>query len=182
MDPIKTECDAQVRGPRSNVASNSRVTPVADTSGVAGVLPPNHLLIYNKELIFKPIDSLIQGTAAWKKQRLLERNRVAALKCRQRKKHAQQQLQYNMKKAEKQVKEKEKLIQRYDSLLEIYNDALKRHFNGEKDVLETLRPHIDSPILDFKPEKVKAQAEHGESVDAGSESRSSGTNADCELP
>lgn len=151
MDPIKVECDAQVQGPRSNVASNSRVTSVADTSGVTGVPRSNHLLIYNKELIFKPIDSFIQGTADSKKQRLLERNRVAALKSRQRKKHAQQQLQYDMNEVEKLVKEKEKLIERYDSLLEIYNDALKRHFSGEKDVLEALRPHIDSPILDFKP-------------------------------
>ena len=166
MDPIKVECDAQVQGPRSNVASNSRVTSVADTSGVTRVPPSNHvadtsdvtgvppsndLLIYNKELISKPIDSFTQGVAASKKQRLLERNRVAALKSRQRKKHAQQQLQYDMKNAEKLVKEKEKLIERYDSLLEIFNDALKRHFSGEKDVLEALRPHIDRPILDFKP-------------------------------
>lgn len=120
---------------------------------VAGVPPPNHLLIYNNEIIYNPNDGPIPGTAAWKKERLLERNRVAASKCRQRKKHAQQQLQDNMNKAQNQVKEKEDLIQRYSSLLEVYNEALKRHFNGEQGVLESLRKHIDLPILEYNPDK-----------------------------
>ncbi|CAG99224.1 Cst6p [Kluyveromyces lactis] len=36
---------------------------------------------------------VLPGTAAWKRARLLERNRIAASKCRQRKKIAQEQLQ-----------------------------------------------------------------------------------------
>lgn len=121
-----------------------------DDSEVAGLPPPNHLLIYNNEIIFNPNNGPIPGTAAWKKERLLERNRVAASKCRQRKKHAHQQLQENMNKAQQQVKEKEDLIEKYRSLLEIYNYALKRHFNGEKGALEPLSQYVETLIEDIK--------------------------------
>lgn len=127
----------------------SRATPASENSGVAGVPPGNYSLIYNNEVIFNPNNGPIPGTAAWKKERLLERNRVAASKCRQRKKHAQQQLQDNMNKVEKQVKEKEALLDRYSSLFDMYNTALRRHFNGEEGVLDSLRQYIDNPILDF---------------------------------
>lgn len=58
----------------------------------AGVPPPNYQLVYNNEVIYNAENGPVPGTAAWKKDRLLERNRVAASKCRQRKKQAQQQL------------------------------------------------------------------------------------------
>lgn len=131
-----------------HVDLDTRSTSAADNRGVAGLPPPNHLLIYNNEVIFNPNNGPIPGTAAWKKERLLERNRVAASKCRQRKKHAQQQLQDNMNKAERQMKEKEALLKKYENLIEIYNSALKRHFNGEEGVLEPLRQHLNNPITE----------------------------------
>ena len=73
---------------------------------VAGLPPPNHLLIYNNEIIYNPNNGPIMGTAAWKKERLLERNRIAASKCRQRKKQAQMALQENVTKMEQDLKVK----------------------------------------------------------------------------
>lgn len=146
---VKLEYSSLVRG-----GGLEAIDDQTSTNGVAGVPPPNHLLIYNNEVIYNPNNGPIPGTAAWKKERLLERNRVAASKCRQRKKHAQQQLQDNMNKAQNQVKEKEELIKRYSSLLEVYNEALKRHFNGEQGVLETLRKHVEHPIQDLADKSI----------------------------
>lgn len=152
MNVVKTEYQQPVAtnsAPMNGQGDiDTRGAPLTDNRGVAGLPPPNHLLIYNNEIIFNPNNGPIPGTAAWKKERLLERNRVAASKCRQRKKHAQQQLQDNMEKAERQMKEKEALLQKYQNLLEVYNSALTRHFNGEKGVLEPLRQHLDNPITE----------------------------------
>lgn len=71
--------------------------PQAEHSSYAGVPPPNHQLIYNDEVIYNPNNGPLPGTAAWKRDRLLERNRMAATKCRQRKKQAQQQLVDDLK-------------------------------------------------------------------------------------
>ncbi|GMF62243.1 unnamed protein product [[Candida] boidinii] len=54
---------------------------------------PEHQLIYNNEIIFNPNAGPIPGTSAWKKQKILERNRIAASKCRQKKKVLQERLQ-----------------------------------------------------------------------------------------
>lgn len=152
MNSVKNEYQQPVTANsvpmNDQVDMDNRGASSTDNRGVAGLPPPNHLLIYNNEIIFNPNNGPIPGTAAWKKERLLERNRVAASKCRQRKKHAQQQLQDNMEKAEKQMKEKEALLKKYQDLLEVYNSALTRHFNGEKGVLEPLRQHIDNPIIE----------------------------------
>lgn len=55
---------------------------------------PTQPLIYDNEVIFdpNPQNGPIPGTTAWKKQRILERNRLAASKCRQKKKHQQKKL------------------------------------------------------------------------------------------
>ncbi|KAG7699137.1 hypothetical protein KL930_002076 [Ogataea haglerorum] len=54
---------------------------------------PQQQLFYNNEVIFNPNAGPIHGTSAWKKQRILERNRIAAFKCRQKKKVQQEKLQ-----------------------------------------------------------------------------------------
>ncbi|KAG7882188.1 hypothetical protein KL905_000318 [Ogataea polymorpha] len=54
---------------------------------------PQQQLFYNNEVIFNPNAGPIHGTTAWKKQRILERNRIAAFKCRQKKKVQQEKLQ-----------------------------------------------------------------------------------------
>jgi hypothetical protein len=64
---------------------------------------PTQKLMYNNEVIFNPEAGPIPGTAAWKKARLLERNRIAASKCRQRKKAAQNQLKENVEKYAKEL-------------------------------------------------------------------------------
>ncbi|QOU18240.1 hypothetical protein BRETT_005302 [Brettanomyces bruxellensis] len=58
---------------------------------------PKRQLIYNNEVIFNPNAGPIPGTAAWKRQRILERNRIAASRCRQKKKNLQKRLQQDVK-------------------------------------------------------------------------------------
>jgi hypothetical protein len=74
---------------------------------------PTQKLLYNNEVIFNPEAGPIPGTAAWKKARLLERNRIAASKCRQRKKAAQNQLKEDVEKYSKEI---EDLTEENDSL------------------------------------------------------------------
>ena len=117
---------------------------------VAGVPPPNHLLIYNNEVIFNPNNGPIPGTAAWKKERLLERNRVAASKCRQRKKQAQQQLYENVTKFEKKITEQQARLDKYERLLARYNAALERHFElSPADSLAPLAKFVGKLIDDI---------------------------------
>lgn len=118
------------------------------TDPVAGVPPPNHLLIYNNEVIYNPNDGPIPGTAAWKKERLLERNRVAASKCRQRKKQAQQQLQDNMAKYESEIKDQAEMLDKYEKLHTFYNTTLSRYFDGTGN-LEPLRKLINQRVGDI---------------------------------
>lgn len=129
-----------------NLESSAVVNPVLvpnsssqDLLPMAGMPPPNHSLIYNNEVIYNPHDGPIPGTAAWKKERLLERNRVAASKCRQRKKHAQQQLQNNVTRYQKDLQEAHAKVAVYENLILQYNSALERHFSGDPDALDTLR-------------------------------------------
>ena len=79
----------------------------------------------------------IPGTTAWKRARLLERNRIAASKCRQRKKVAQLQLQkeFNEIKDENRILQKklnyyEKLISKFKKFSKIH---LREHEKLNKD-------------------------------------------------
>lgn len=117
---------------------------------MAGVPPPNHQLIYNNEVIYNPNNGPIPGTAAWKKERLLERNRIAASKCRQRKKQAQQQLQDNISKSQKRIKDQTDRLQKYDKLFTMYNAALTQYFQTRSDAsLDPLRGLIRKLIDDI---------------------------------
>ncbi len=92
------------------------------TVGQSGI--PNHKLVYNNEVIFNPDAGPIPGTAAWKKARLLERNRIAASKCRQRKKAAHIQLKEDVEKYQFQInqlkKDKKRLIDFYQEVKMLY--------------------------------------------------------------
>ena len=98
-----------------------------DSTPAAGVPPPNHQLIYNNEVILNPNNGPIPGTAAWKKERLLERNRLAASKCRQRKKHAQQQLQNNVSKYQKDVDLLKDKLDKYETLFKNFHLIISKH-------------------------------------------------------
>lgn len=145
----------QENGHLSNLAtpgpSSGPTDVISQTSqDMAGVPPPNHQLIYNNEVIYNPNNGPIPGTAAWKKERLLERNRIAASKCRQRKKHAQQQLQDNMDKSQKKIKDQTERLQKYEKLFSIYNAALVQHFQTGSDIsLEPLRGLVTLRIDDI---------------------------------
>lgn len=122
-------------------SDTSRQNSVDPITGAAGVPPPNHQLIYNNEVIYNPNNGPIPGTAAWKKERLLERNRIAASKCRQRKKQAQQQLQNNITKYEEelnmhksrigkyelQISLQKRKIAKYERVFKSYNALLANH-------------------------------------------------------
>lgn len=106
----------------------------------AGVPPPNHQLIYNNEVIYNPNNGPIPGTSAWKKERLLERNRIAASKCRQRKKQAQLQLQSSISKYEKELDSANAHVKKLDQLLTYYNGLLQNFFaTNDPLCLEPLR-------------------------------------------
>lgn len=137
--------------------ATSSPPPVGSTEGtspksqnMAGVPPPNHQLIYNNEVIYNPNNGPIPGTAAWKKERLLERNRIAASKCRQRKKQAQQQLQDNISKSQRKIKDQTDRLQKYEKLFSVYNAALTQYFETKSDAsLEPLRVLIRKLIEDI---------------------------------
>lgn len=116
---------------------------------VAGVPPPNHQLIYNDEVIFNPNNGPIPGTAAWKKERLLERNRIAASKCRQRKKQAHLKLQDNISKFEKELQSKTDSINNLIKIIKFYNKNLKNYFEtGNDDDLQELKKYIEIDDLE----------------------------------
>lgn len=131
---------------RQTTAPALNLSGHTDQDSVAGVPPQNHTLVYNNEVIYNPNEGPIPGTAAWKKERLLERNRLAASKCRQRKKHAQQQLQNNMAKFEKELSEKQRKLDKAERLIAMYNGALQLFYGGNLEALETLRPLVTQPL------------------------------------
>ena len=117
----------------------------------AGVPPPNHQLIYNNEVIYNPNNGPIPGTAAWKKERLLERNRLAASKCRQRKKHAQQQLQNNVSKYQKDVDVLKDKLNKYEKVFKNYNLIISKHVDKFPDSdLKTLSKFSDIDAITEK--------------------------------
>ncbi|CEP63481.1 Cst6p LALA0_S08e03466g [Lachancea lanzarotensis] len=60
---------------------------------------------------------VLPGTPAWKRARLLERNRIAASKCRQRKKYAHQQLQEDAEILTRENIEMRKRLQYFEKLV-----------------------------------------------------------------
>lgn len=107
-------------------SSNQNIPGHTDiTTNANGV--PQHQLLYNNEIIFNPNNGPIPGTSAWKKQKLLERNRIAASKCRQRKKQQQRRLEQDIdkyvrdnKNLELQVKILEKKLHKFTKIMEVH--------------------------------------------------------------
>lgn len=132
---------ASVRTAAAPVAASvtSSTTPAHGTAAAAnpqsadaaGVPPPNHQLLYNDEVIFNPNNGPIPGTAAWKKERLLERNRIAASKCRQRKKQAQLELQNNVSKIEKKMLDEKTRAEELELQLAGVYDSLRQYFDTQ---------------------------------------------------
>ncbi|CCE72907.1 Piso0_000510 [Millerozyma farinosa CBS 7064] len=136
IPPNQSQPYAQVSPPRSPKTDQSQ-TPLSDrgshptsAKAPAGVPPPNHSLIYNNEIIYNPNNGPIPGTAAWKKERLLERNRIAASRCRQRKKQAQQQLQDTVNNLEMKNKDLSDELEVYKSALGNIKSLIDKHKNG----------------------------------------------------
>ncbi|CAI4064745.1 hypothetical protein SKDZ_09G1270 [Saccharomyces kudriavzevii ZP591] len=87
-----------------------------------------------------PLENPTPGTTVWKRARLLERNRIAASKCRQRKKVAQLQLQkeFNEIKGENRILQKklnyyEKLISKFKKFSKIHlreHEKLAKNSDG----------------------------------------------------
>lgn len=123
----------------------------------AGVPPPNHQLIYDNEVIYNPNDGPIPGTAAWKKERLLERNRIAASRCRQRKKQAQQVLHENVSKYQVENKLLLDKVDKYREILKRYNEAIMKHASECKNFesLSLLRMLEEMDLDDEEKENIK---------------------------
>lgn len=127
--------------------------PIDTVLDAAGVPPPNHSLIYNNEVIYNPNNGPIPGTAAWKKERILERNRIAASKCRQRKKKAQQNLQESITKYESEIDAQKAQIDNYAKLVAKYNTYLRAIVSNNTSVpgllaqdLADIRTLISTPL------------------------------------
>ncbi|CAH6718945.1 hypothetical protein CLIB1444_01S18008 [[Candida] jaroonii] len=105
--------------------------PKVDHSHFAGVPPPDHQLIYNNEVIYNPHNGPVPGTAAWKKDRLLERNRIAASKCRKRKKQAQQQLVDDLNDLKSENRLLQEKLNNYENLLDVFKDFYIKSSNLE---------------------------------------------------
>ncbi|CEP23022.1 CST6 [Cyberlindnera jadinii] len=99
----QTQTPAQAQHSQQHSQQQQPQQQLPITTNAEGV--PMTKLMYNNEVIFNPEDGPIPGTAAWKKARLLERNRIAASKCRQRKKAAQNQLKENVEKYAKELED-----------------------------------------------------------------------------
>ncbi|AET39424.1 Cst6p Ecym_4366 [Eremothecium cymbalariae DBVPG len=83
----------------------------------------------------------LPGTASWKRARLLERNRIAASKCRQRKKVAQQQLQKDVKSLTKENKVMRKKLDYYQKLVNKFKKFMELHMDscgGNKDGIKVI--------------------------------------------
>ncbi|KAH3682250.1 hypothetical protein WICPIJ_006789 [Wickerhamomyces pijperi] len=121
---------------------------LVDANGV-----PNHKLMYNNEVIFNPDAGPIPGTAAWKKARLLERNRIAALKCRQRKKAAQIQLKEDVAKYNRKI---ELLNEESTSFVKFYHNLKKNVADGIKlnsDEVQKMFLEFDMKLIQFQERK-----------------------------
>ncbi|SCV99935.1 LAFE_0B05776g1_1 [Lachancea fermentati] len=95
----------------------------------------------------------LPGTAAWKRARLLERNRIAASKCRQRKKVAQQQLQKDVVELSKENREMRRKLDYYEKLVSKFKKFTEIHMSscgGSKDQLNMIEEmlKIDHNITD----------------------------------
>lgn len=94
----------------------------------------------------------IPGTNAWKRARLLERNRIAASKCRQRKKVAQLQLQKDFDILERENKTIKKKLDYYEKLVSKFKRFSEAHLKKcdgtERETLEIIEEMlmIDSGI------------------------------------
>ncbi|AAS51816.2 ADL104Wp [Eremothecium gossypii ATCC 10895] len=92
------------------------------------------------------------GTAAWKRARLLERNRIAASKCRQRKKIAQLQLQKDVDILTKENKEIRRELEYYQKLVSKFKRFIELHMetcngsNGGVQIIEEMLK-IDHSIV-----------------------------------
>lgn len=104
----------------------------ADHALYAGVPPSNYQLIYNNEVIYNPNNGPVPGTAAWKKDRLLERNRVAASKCRRRKKEAQRQLIDDLKEVKADNLKLQNKIKHYKKLFTLFQTFYEKTSNFER--------------------------------------------------
>ena len=91
------------------------------------------------------------GTTAWKRARLLERNRIAASKCRQRKKVAQVQLQRDFDEISEENKIIKKKLDYYEKLVSKFKKFSEAHLtkcNTDRESLKIIEEMlmIDSGI------------------------------------
>lgn len=103
---------------------------------------PQQPLYYQNEMVFNPNqEGPLPGTAAWKRARLLERNRIAASKCRQRKKIAQQQLQKDVDVLARENREIRRKLEYYEKLVSKFKKFTALHMDscgGNKDGLRVI--------------------------------------------
>lgn len=126
-----------------------------DTNGV-----PTRELLYNNEVIFNP-NGPIPGTNAWKRAKILERNRIAASKCRAKKKNLQKKLQQDVDKLSEEnsrlrdmMTEMKKRVERYCQknnidIAEVYaSDSQLKKEQQEEEMLKKKKAQNTSELVD----------------------------------
>lgn len=97
-----------------------------------------------------PNDVKFPGTEAWKRARLLEKNRIAASKCRQRKKIAQLQLQKDFDNLSRENIVIKKKLKYYEKLITKFRKFTESHFQNchKSDGLNDLKMIEDMLMID----------------------------------
>lgn len=106
--------------------------------------------IYNNGVVPNANHSPLPGSTAWKKERSLERNRIAAFKSRQRKRQAHQNLQETIIKQEQHIKNLSKKIEKYEKVFERCKSHLFHKKEDAGSVLGLLKLFNDIDSLDVK--------------------------------
>ena len=127
-----------------------------DTNGF-----PTRELLYNNEVIFNP-NGPIPGTNAWKRAKILERNRIAASKCRAKKKNLQKKLQQDVDKLSEEnnllrdmMSEMKSRVERYCQknnvdITEFYaSDIQLKKEQEEEEILKKKKAQSTSELLDM---------------------------------
>ena len=110
----------------------------------------DHQFIYNNEIVPNPSHGPLPGSTAWKKERSLERNRIAAFKSRQRKRQAHQNLQETIGNQEKHIKELSNKVEKYEKVFERCKAYLSQRKEDTGSIFGLLKLFDDIDSLDIK--------------------------------
>lgn len=143
--PSYEDLQSQSRVPDNYIDPNGKPGPDIPSSAAMQKQKSDQSSVKSSSSIYSERQTL-PGTAAWKKARLLERNRIAASKCRQRKKIAHEQLQKDvtiLTNSNRVMKTKleyyEKLVTKFKKFMELHMESCGGSSDGLTMIEEMLK-------------------------------------------